>query len=286
MKVIENDADALDVSDQEQGGKPSQDTDKGEKSGKGKEPKTVTLSEDEHKSLTRRLSELENSERYWSERARTQQQPQQTDQEEEEDEDGEELEGDDPSKVVDDFSVSGVQALVKRGVLTRKAARELIEKYATKVARRIVKAERAEVTRESAIFTEFPELRDQNSDLWKATSAEMGRLVKIDPGAANNPTALYSAAAIAKAKLDAKQPQRRSSRDDDDDRYEYDEDRDRRLRADSQGADRRPRGRTDFEDEADEFTSEAREVMQKMGMDAKTFRKGQELTGQTRRGRR
>lgn len=256
---------------------------------KGKEPETETISKSELASIRRERDEARASEKYWADRARGQK-------EEREQKPVVEEDPDDPDPAnetfVDDLSTQGLGALTKRGIPTMKGVREMIRTEATKIARQIasetVGQAAQKATTESRIMTEFPELGEPESDFYKAVAAEMRVLVKLDPGAAKSPTALYAAARAAKATLGAKAPARRSSRDEED-RYDYqgtnDEEDQRRLRADSQGA-TRGRGSREVLEDDDALSSQDREVISRMGITPKEFAdQKRELGGRDGRGR-
>lgn len=240
-----------------------------------KEPETVTLTKAEHEALKRELAEEKEAGKYWAGVARGGKQSK------DEDEDGEpevkekdDEDDDGPDKLVDEFSTQGIKALVKRGVLTKKAATELIKQEAAKIARGLIKEERQKATTENAVFRDFPELKDPKSELFEATKKEMQLLVDtFGQEAANSTAHLYMAAKAAKASLKPAKPAR------DDERYDYD---DRQLRADAQDGGGR-RGSQLSDD--DHVTSDMRQVMANMWPEEtpekrlKLFRMGQEKLG-------
>lgn len=115
----------------------------------------------------------------------------------EEEDDDEPEEGD----VADDFANNGIEALVKRGVLTKKAAKEIIREEARRVAREEVEASKRGMMQDAELASKFPELADETSDLFKRTREIYDREVKEDPAAARNPKTLMRAAKEAKADL-------------------------------------------------------------------------------------
>lgn len=268
LEVIDNDAPPGHVSDDEQ---PS---DKGKGGSRGKEKdETVTLTKRELESLRRERDELRTSERAWAERAMAAGGKPAAAEEEEEEEDDEPGpdENEDPDKLVNDIASKGIKALVSRGFMTKKDAKAIIEKVALKAARQVVgQASRAKST-EDTVFGEFPELKDNKSELFKLTSIEMQRLTKIDPNAANSAVALYSAASLAKAKLGATKPAkgRNGGRaeyeyegDDYEDEQEEDE-TDRRRRVDAQGP-TRGRGARETVQDDDYVSPSMRRILEAM----------------------
>jgi hypothetical protein len=265
---------------------PADQADKGAGKGKGKDADTETISKSELTALRRQLSEAQNSERFWADRARANGKPAEA--EEEKDPDDEEEPDEALDTLVDEFSTQGIKALQKRGVVTKRQTVQIAERIANKVARQIIGQERQRTTTDQTIMGEFPELKDGNSELYKQTRIELKKLVDLDPGAAKSPIALYSAAATAKATLAAKAaaPSRRGRGEE---RYDYegsgseDEEAARRLRTDSQGSSRGRGGREATND--DSLPPQARQVLAGMFPDqtdeerAKIFRRGRQSLG-------
>jgi hypothetical protein len=164
------------------------------------------------------------------------------------DDDDPEIADDTPDKLVDEFSAQGVAALVRRGVLTKKAAKELIRREAEKVAREVVGRATTAAVKDSQLFGEFPDLRDTKSELYKRTAEVYREMVKDDPDAANSTRALARAAKEAKLTMRIEQLEKGGGRGDDD--------RERRIAA--QGGDR---GRSGGEFRDDDLGPEAREVL-------------------------
>jgi len=273
--VIERDAPAGQVPEEGQPG------DKGK--GKGKEPETVTLSKSEVESLRRERDEARESERYWSDRARGAAEPEEPKEPADPDDDDP-----DPAQetLVDDFSSTGIAALVKRGLVTKKDAKALIEKIservATKVARQVVGQAQAKATADTTIMSEFGDLKDENSELFKQTKLELARLGKLHPGQAHTAKDLYSAASIAQTKIDAKKPKDQGRNGNDGERYDYQDtegEEIRRLRVDSQGGARGRTARQDIDD--DILPPQTKQVLAGMFPDKtpeereKIFRRGQ-----------
>lgn len=247
--------------------------------GKGKTEETETISKAELAALRRERDEARESERFWADRARGKPpEAQRTAETKDDEEDDQDLpEDENIDALVTDFSTKGVKALVSRGLITKKMAKEIAAQVAGKVARQMITAEREKATTDHTIMSEFPELNDPESELFQATRTELQRLVKIDPAAGKSPAALYSAASIAKAKLDAKAPKRGRYSDE----GEYDGE-DRRRRADAQGASR-GRGSRDLVDPDDGLSPQMRQILAGMHPDKTeeerlaTFRLGQKL---------
>src|ERR1041384_4468324 len=151
--------------------------------GKEKEAKdeTVTLSKAEVEARPRDRDEARQSEKYWANIARSG--GSQAEHPAEEANDGldasefldEEagdtgLEGDTPEKLVDDLAARGVSAIAKRGFITAKDAHKIAAEMAIKISRKLIGRERQKITSDTQIMSEFPELKDQSSELFKETA--------------------------------------------------------------------------------------------------------------------
>lgn len=261
---------------------PDKGGDKGGDKSKGKDD-IVSLSRKEYEALQRRLDELAESERYWAERAKGAKDSggdpvDEDDYDERDEEEDDEPADDDPDKVLDEFSTKGVEALVKRGVLTKKAARELIRKEAEKIARQVVGMESKRLQSDAALLRAFPDLADESSALFKRTAEIFKADVARDPTLKKSSTALMLAARAAKAELEA---EARAAR-----RHDDEEDRLHRIRRQSGD---RSRGRTDFDDDDDgDLGPEARELIARMsryGVTEEKFKQSREQVLQDRRRR-
>jgi len=195
----------------------------------------------------------------------------------------------DPDKWTDAIArgPQAIQAFIRKaGYVTAKEAADI----AAKVAQRTVQVERQKLGSDAAIVGEFPDLRNNESPLFKATAAELKKLVALDPSARNRPATLYAAATAAKAKLDAaekRQERNRENRDEDDfyERFEREDETERRQRAAAQDG-----SRTRTRESADDDTylgPEARAVIAGMGItDAEFQASAREIRGARPRGRR
>lgn len=195
----------------------------------------------------------------------------------------------DPTALVDDLAKLGRDALAKRGFIreseVRKIVKEESRKAAVTAAKQIVGKTRTQVTTESAILRDFPDLADPESELYKATVPHIQAAVRLDPGAARNPSTLFLAATAAKAALDAKGGGRQRGDRDVDPEDEEEEDREpvrraapsrnvRDIRIASQAGDRNRtpsrterRGDDDFVMDAD-----AKSVAKMMGLTDDEYR--------------
>lgn len=257
--------------------------------GQGKDDK-VTIDRTQYESLQRELKEAKQSEQSWARIARNGNAPlaEETAVETEEELDGSaflddadiDIPADDtPEKVVADFSAKGAKALQERGFVTGKEARRIAVEAAAAVSKELIGRERTKLTTDAQLMNEFPELKDQNSELFKETAARFQKAVAIDKRSAKNPGALYLAAQAAKDSIEAKRAVRSRS-----DENELEDETDRRLRARSQ--DSRPSGRREIEDDEDMFGPEARNVAKLMGVSEAEFKASQKALGETTRRRR
>jgi hypothetical protein len=267
--------------------------------GKGKgSDETVTISKTELEAMRRETSELRQSTRDLMDifratgRRGAAVEPEETEEEEgidpnefvDEDAPDGEVEGDTPEKLVDEIAAQGVKALSKRGYVTVKDAQRIAVEAANKVARQIVGRERQKITSDAQIMSEFPDLKDKNSELFKETARRYQKAVSLDPNAKKTPATLYMAAEAAQEALKGKNGGRGGRRDEDDDRgYDGEDEEDRRARVSSQ--DSRPRGRARVDDDEDMIGDQAREVMRQMGISDDEFTAARKVTGGGGRGR-
>jgi len=290
-----------------QGGAPPAEAGHEPQAGKGKEGETVQISRAEFEAIRRERDEAKASERFWASRA----QGPPADQVEEQEE---VIATDDllpdPTTGIDEtlFTDSdkwaeavskgpaAIEAFLKKGGYVKA---DQVAEIARKVAQRTVQVNQVRTNTDTQILTDFPQLRDQQSDLYKATAEEVRALVAMDPSARNRPSTLIAAARTAKATLAAKAAgERRRPRDADpddyDDRDEHDNDdrynrpepeADRRRRAAAQDGTTRRGGR---EDDGDSYVGpQAREVMRQMGIEEKDYvAEARRLHGEGSRARR
>lgn len=247
----------------------------------------VTINKSELESLQRQVRELGESERTWAGIARGNAgrvaEPQVVEEDDEldsaqfMDDDAADIPADDNAeKMVADIASEGVRAISKRGFVTGKQAQEIAIEAAKAVTKEMIGREVSKRTTDTAIMEKFPELRDQNSELFKETAARFKEAVAIDPKSAKNPGALFLAAKAAKESLERKNPSR--GRDDD-----FEDEQDRRTRVRSQ--DSRPSGRAEIDDD-DMLGNEAKAVIAGMGISQdqfKTSRKELGISGARRR---
>lgn len=237
----------------------------------------VEISKAELESLQRQLKETRESERTWADLARRGAQPQPEavqvgepeealDPDEYGDPDAADIPEDDtPDKMVADIASKGVKAIQSRGFVTAKETQRIAVEAAQRVTRELIGRERQKITTDAQLMNEFPELRDQNSALFKETAARFQKAVAIDPRAVKTPAALYLAAQAAKESLAAKAAAQRKTRDEAD---EFEEEQDRQVRVRSQ--DSRPSGSHDSDDD-DMMGDQAREVARLMGVTEEQF---------------
>jgi hypothetical protein len=246
---------------------------------KGGKDETVTLTKAEHASLVRERNEAIESERYWSRNRAGEKAAPAVEAEPEihtddlltdatGNADVDEAIFSDPDKWAEAISKGpkAIEAFVRRaGFVTRAETVEI----ASKAALRTVNLEKQRMAGDTAIISEFPELNNPKSELFIATTEEVRRMVRMDPGAAKSPATLYAAAKVAKLTLDAaKAATRRTAPDDDesdDERYDrVEREDDRRSRSDAQDTSRN-RGRRESSDDTDMLGDQAKEVLRLMG---------------------
>jgi hypothetical protein len=253
-------------------------------------PKTTDSgkSKDELTEARRRISELERnnqelsaSERYWHGQVKG---------EPAEDDDGEaagdpppDPEGEAPTTeaFLDELNEKGPEAVAKELVRRGFVRKEDVAKVAEQVARQIVTAERGKQTIDAQIASEFPELKDDKSELFQETARIFRTNIALDPSLKKSPAALMMAARQARAEIKAKTPQRREPDD-----YREREGADaQRRRIDAQRGDLGRGGGTPFEDDDDNLGPEHREVLEmfrKSGLTEKDYREQRAKNGRRR----
>jgi hypothetical protein len=266
-----------------------------DKGGKpAKEPETVSIPKAEWERVQRQVTELTESERYWATRARGGDEPEA---EEEEidtkslvpevtgNDDVDEAIFNDPDKWTDAISKgpAAIEKFIKKAGYLKA---DEVAQIAVRAARQEVQTATQRFTSDNAILSQFPELRDKNSELWKETAKNLQEMVGIDKNAAKTPAALFAAAKLAKATLGQKQPARdrggRFAGDDDVyDRYDEDE---RRARVDAQGGSRSRRG-GEPDDDQDMLGPDLKQMCKDMGVSEADFLKNRRVLN-SERGRR
>lgn len=259
----------------------------------------ISISRAEYDSLRRDRDEARESERYWANQARNGngRQPAPEPVAVEEGPDPNEfldpneapapIEGDTPEKLIDEFAAQGVAALSKRGFVTAADAKRIAVEAALHVTQEMIGRERQKMGTDAQIKAEFPELWDQNSELFKATALRYQRAVAMDPNATKSPAALWLAAEAARESLRGRSNGReeeeeyRDNRDYRGGRPEREEDR--RARAAAQ--DSRSNGRQQVDD-MDMLGPEAKQVARLMGVTEKEFRDSRKELGGVRPRRR
>jgi hypothetical protein len=175
------------------------------------------------------------------------------------------IDGDTPEQLVDELAAKGVGALKARGFVTAADAQRLATDIALKVSRELIARERGKITSDNTLMSDFPELRDNESDLFKATRAIYQKAIAMDPEARKTPVALYLAATAAKAALKPKAPAKPAALDpEEEDLYERagETEAERRQRIASQTPNR---NRGDLDDSDTAIGPEARAVLKQMG---------------------
>lgn len=234
-------------------------------SGNGKKggDEVVTLSKKEWQAHQARLKEVEESERYWSSKARKDEPAadEPDDEPDDEDDDEPEITDDDPEKFTDDLSAKGIDALVKRGVLTKKAAKEMISRLVSRQVDSIVTKRIGQVQKgmleDAKLIQKYPDLNDPKSELHKITAAKYKEMVAEDKSIPKS-TALRLAAKEASLEL-----------------RERGGDRQERIRR--QGGQADTRGSRGYEiDDEDDLGPQARELVSafsRYGVDEESMKK-------------
>src|SRR5512143_1076107 len=236
----------------------------------------------EQKELERLREEnrlLQQSERFWQQRAagrkdgdeETPEEPPEDDLDVSdlvaEEEDGKKTEQEQtPDEFIDELSKLGPKAIEKaleRAGFIRKADVAAITK---EIAQRIVNRERGRMTSDAELISRFPDLRDQKSELYQETSKRFRAAVARDPKAKNSPVTLFLAAEAAELALGQG---RRKPREEgyDDYREGREEEYERRRRVEAQQGDRGRGGRSGDYGDDDDWGPEARRIVSAVGVD-------------------
>jgi hypothetical protein len=129
------------------------------------------------------------------------------------------------------------------------------------------------------IMQEFPDLRNQQSELFVETAKRYQRAIAMDPNAKKTPAALYLAADAAREAIKGRtETATRTAR-----ANETEDDRQARIDAQDNS---RGRGRAEIDD-SDYLGDEAKQVIKAFGLSDAEFKASQkETTGGRSRGRR
>lgn len=252
-----------------------------------KTPETITLTKDEYASLQRQLNETRESEKFWATKARGAQPQAEEPEEEEIDTNGlvPEVTGnddidqaifEDPDKWTEAIS-KGPKAIgqyIKTlGLVSGAEAAEI----AIKAARQEIQGAVRGMQADSKLVGDFSDMRDPNSDLFKAAAPIYKQLVELN-GGKQTTALLYAAAGQAKATLAAKAPKPKRE----DDPYERYDEEDRQARADAQGA-RRGKSAPVEDDSYSELGPEALAICKQMNISTEDYQKSQKELGTRRR---
>jgi len=221
-----------------------------------------------------RIGELSASERYWADQARGRVPAGDDPGEPAEDPDPEPEPDETPDEFLDRLSKEGAGAIAK--VLDKKGyvRKQDVAKVAEQVARQIVEKERGKLGADAKLIGQFPELRDEKSELFQATATIYRELIADDPGLKSSPATLFMAARAAKAELATKA---KAAHRDDGEPGDYREDREetRRRRIEAQNGDT-GRGRsTPYEGDHEDLGPAQREVIDlfsRFGVDERSYR--------------
>ncbi len=273
---IETDDEIVDPSLDPSGSEPQYHRGQPEKKEGPIDPKAFKSLQDEVAMLRRERDEARDSERYWAERARGTRQPDEEEPErEEEDDDNPEVTDEKPEQLVDDLTSRGLDALVKRGVITKRDARGLIRKEVERTGRKLVREavaqERQKLTTDAEIMHKFPDLRDDKSALFLKTREIYREVCRRNPDKARDPEALLDAAERAQLKLEIESL-----------KSEKPEERHRRERIAAQDV-RGSRG-SSFEDDNSPLGPEAKSIISQMGISEDDYNASRKQLGM-RRGR-
>jgi hypothetical protein len=193
MRIEDDDPLAPESKERPMPGKPEE---------KPKEDPALKTVLEELEQLKQRNRELAESERYWAARAKQGGKPEAPADEPDED-DLPAVEDIDisPDAFLDELEKKGPKAILevvkKAGFVPASEAKAMAERIADKR----LQAERDRMQAEAKIFREFPDLADEQSDLYKETAKVFREMVEEDPALANSTAAFKSAARLAQRSL-------------------------------------------------------------------------------------
>lgn len=262
----------------DEGGSPQEGA--GEKEAeKGKPSDEVKQGRKDLEAANRRIAELEQSERYWAEKAQRKASGGQADDPGEVDQDPEDDlitdlvaagvvdPGIDADKFVEELSTKGpaaVTAVLDKVGYVKKSD---VARLAKEVAERVVGKERGKISLDNRLLRDFPDLQDDKSELFQETGKIYRQLVALDPTLKRSPGTLLIAADKAKAQLNSRARKNGDGEGEHTDYRDRESERDRRARA-QQGD--RGRGGSGF-DRHDDLGPEQKEVLSRMGLTEKEF---------------
>jgi len=166
---------------------------------------------------------------------------------------------DDPAKLVDELTASGTKALSKRGFLKAADVEKLVAKQATEIAEKIVGQAGKRITLDAQLVAEFPELKNEDSALFKATGEEYRAILKLDPSLKKSPATLFLAAKAAKARVAPVEAKAAADK--------REEERLERIRA--QAGERGGGGGFDDDDYGDALSPMQKQIASQLGVDEK-----------------
>lgn len=228
--------------------------------------KRLEALEKELSARDKRISELQDSERYWAGKAKETRKPEPEPEADDEPEPDEEK----PEKLLDDLSTKGVRAFRDRGFVSKAEVERLVNAKLNATLEQVTEGQKFDAKLQS----DFPELMDQKSELFKRAGAAFREMVELDPKAKNSRVALYAAAKLAKRELEAEA--KVNDRDDKEER--------RRERIASQ-APTRSRSRENEGGGDLDMSPQARQVIKNLERFGVTEESFKAHTGGTRRGR-
>lgn len=188
--------------------------------GKSKKDDSVQLSKREYEAILKERDELRESERYWAESARGTRHDDKGGREPEEHEEdlfaelGDADDDNNPEALTDELGTQGLEALRKRGVITRKELKAILSKSAEQQRKAIEKAARdldqridsnidrrtKAMAKDAALLEQYPELKDAKSDFTVRAGEIFKEIMADDPDMAK-PAALRMAARLTRAEL-------------------------------------------------------------------------------------
>lgn len=248
------------------GDEPAQPKQEAKPAEKSEADKQLAALQKEITDRDKRISELSDSERYWSEQARAAKAPKEEPEPERKRREPNAAEDEKPEKFLDDLTVGGLRALKAKGVITADEFDERLEAMEQRIEDRLT--QQAQHTKIDQQLAEFPELKDPKSPLFERAQQHFRQMVEDDPAMKNTPAALLSSVRMAKKELDLEAKVT--------DTTTNDKRETRRERVERQMPERSTRSNHEEEGDRDPLSPKAREVvnaLSRFGANEEGFRK-------------
>lgn len=239
-------------------------------------------------SARRERDEAKQSEKYWSDRARSQrvEVPETDDEPEPEDAGRPQVRRDKPEKLLDEMTEEGIEALRKRGIVTQEDLDAALAKQAKKNDARLALSQRQNAF-DQQFNREFPDIaadglriqrgEQPKTEAFKRAQQHFKDMIADDPSLRDSPAALRAAAKMATKELEMEAKHAKESARD---RQES-----RRDRIDGQRGERPGAGHSESDDEENQLSPLAQQISRGLGLSDAEAQKAYATAGRNGRGR-